>query len=83
MFWQSPRTRKQARPAVSLPSARAAGIPQLESSFSASQSFPWFLRSGSPAIDEYNRALKQYAPNLLEQGFYSQAWGWTSAKVRA
>ena len=30
VFWQSPRTRKQARPQVSLPSARAAGIPELE-----------------------------------------------------
>ncbi len=30
VFWQSPRTRKQARPAVGLPSARAAGIPELE-----------------------------------------------------
>ncbi len=30
VFWQSPRTRKQARPQVSLPSARAAGITELE-----------------------------------------------------
>jgi ERCC4 domain/Lsr2 len=30
VFWQSPRTRKQARPQVSVPSARAAGIPELE-----------------------------------------------------
>jgi hypothetical protein len=30
VFWQSPRTRKQARPQVSLPAARAAGIPELE-----------------------------------------------------
>lgn len=30
VFWQSPRTRKQARPQVSLPSARAAGIAELE-----------------------------------------------------
>jgi hypothetical protein len=29
-FWQSPRTRKQARPNVTTPSARAAGIPGLE-----------------------------------------------------
>jgi hypothetical protein len=29
VFWQSPRTRKQARPNVSLPTARAAGIPDL------------------------------------------------------
>lgn len=30
VFWQSPRTRKQARPTVSLPTARAAGIAELE-----------------------------------------------------
>lgn len=30
VFWQAPRTRKQARPSVSLPTARAAGIPELE-----------------------------------------------------
>lgn len=30
IFWQSARTNKQARPAVSLPTARAAGIPELE-----------------------------------------------------
>ena len=30
VFWQSPRTRKQARPDVRLPGARAAGIAELE-----------------------------------------------------
>jgi len=30
VFWQSPRTRKQARPNVSTPTARAAGIAALE-----------------------------------------------------
>ncbi len=30
VFWQSPRTRKQARPNVSTPTARAAGIADLE-----------------------------------------------------
>lgn len=30
VFWQSPRTRKQARPRVNLPTARAASIPGLE-----------------------------------------------------
>jgi hypothetical protein len=30
VFWQSPRTRKQARPDVRLPGARAAGIVELE-----------------------------------------------------
>jgi hypothetical protein len=30
VFWQSPRTRKQARPNVTTPTARAAGIASLE-----------------------------------------------------
>ncbi|HEY5882995.1 MAG TPA: ERCC4 domain-containing protein [Nakamurella sp.] len=30
VFWQSPRTRKQARPNVTTPTARAAGIPDLQ-----------------------------------------------------
>ncbi|MFD4420304.1 ERCC4 domain-containing protein [Agromyces sp. NPDC058484] len=30
VFWQSPRTRKQARPNVALPTARAAGITELQ-----------------------------------------------------
>ena len=30
VFWQSPRTRKQARPNVALPTARAAGVANLE-----------------------------------------------------
>jgi len=30
VFWQSPRTRKQSRPNVATPTARAAGIPTLE-----------------------------------------------------
>ena len=30
VFWQAPRTRKQARPSVSVPTARAAGIAELE-----------------------------------------------------
>jgi hypothetical protein len=30
VFWQAPRTRKQARPSVSIPTARAAGIVELD-----------------------------------------------------
>lgn len=30
VFWQSPRTRRQARPDVRLPTARAAGVAELE-----------------------------------------------------
>jgi hypothetical protein len=30
VFWQSPRTRKQARPQVNVPTARTGGIGELE-----------------------------------------------------
>lgn len=30
VFWQSPKTRKQARPQVSTPTARASGVTSLE-----------------------------------------------------
>ncbi len=41
VFWQAPRTRKQARPAVSLPSARAAGIPELPIVVDAHERYPY------------------------------------------
>lgn len=41
VFWQSPRTRKQARPQVSLPTARAAGIAELEIVVDAHQRYAY------------------------------------------
>ena len=41
VFWQSPRTRKQARPDVRLPSARAAGIAELEIVVDAHERYPY------------------------------------------
>lgn len=41
VFWQSPRTRKQARPDVRLPTARAAGIPELEILVDAHERYPY------------------------------------------
>jgi hypothetical protein len=41
VFWQSPRTRKQARPDVRLPSARAAGIVELEVLVDAHERYPY------------------------------------------
>ena len=41
VFWQSPRTRKQARPDVRLPTARAAGIPDLEILVDAHERYPY------------------------------------------
>jgi len=41
VFWQSPRTRKQARPDVRLPTARAAGIAELEIVVDAHERYPY------------------------------------------
>ena len=41
VFWQSPRTRKQARPDVRLPGARAAGIAELEILVDAHEKYPY------------------------------------------
>ena len=41
VFWQSPRTRRQARPEVALPRARAAGIPDLEIVVDAHERYPY------------------------------------------
>jgi hypothetical protein len=41
VFWQSPRTRKQSRPAVKLPSARAHGLSELEVLVDARERYPY------------------------------------------
>ena len=41
VFWQSPRTRKQARPNVRTPAARAAGIPDLEIVVDSHEQYPY------------------------------------------
>ena len=41
VFWQSPRTRRQARPEVRLPTARAAGIDELEILVDAHERYPY------------------------------------------
>ena len=41
VFWQSPRTRKQARPNVRTPTARAAGIPDLQIVIDSHEQYPY------------------------------------------
>lgn len=45
VFWQSARTRKQARPNVRTPTARAAGIPQLEIIVDSREKYPYRFTS--------------------------------------
>lgn len=55
VFWQSPRTRKQARPQVSLPTARAAGIAELEIVVDAHEHYAY--RFASQQVRTTSRAL--------------------------
>lgn len=41
VFWQSPLTRKQSRPRVRTPAARAAGIPELSITVDAHERYPY------------------------------------------
>ncbi len=55
VFWQSPRTRKQARPQVSLPSSRAAGIAELEIVVDAHERYAY--RFAGQQVRTISRAL--------------------------
>jgi branched-chain amino acid transport system substrate-binding protein len=50
----------------------------MEGSVAPIGSFPWFLTSGTPALDEYGQALDKYVRN--QRGSYS-ALGWANAKL--
>jgi hypothetical protein len=55
VFWQSPRTRKQARPQVATPTARAAGIAELTILVDAREQYPY--RFGDAQVSLVKRAL--------------------------
>ncbi|MDA8392769.1 MAG: ERCC4 domain-containing protein [Actinomycetota bacterium] len=55
VFWQSPRTRKQARPAVKVPTARAAGISGLEIVVDAHERYAY--RFAGQQVQTTKRAL--------------------------
>src|SRR3712207_979766 len=55
VFWQSPRTRRQARPDVRTPTARAAGIVDLEIVVDAHERYPF--RFAGQQVRAVRRAL--------------------------
>jgi branched-chain amino acid transport system substrate-binding protein len=75
--------RQSFRPTWEVPVASdaMAKIPEYEGTIASLAAFPWFIRSGSPAVDEYVQALQNYAPNLLNNTVDSQTWAWLSAKL--
>ena len=56
VFWQAPRTRKQARPAVRVPTARAAGVADLQILVDAHERYPY--RFASQQVSTERRALR-------------------------
>jgi hypothetical protein len=55
VFWQSPRTRKQARPNVALPTARARGLSDLEIIVDTRERYPY--RFAGQAVTTVSRTL--------------------------
>jgi hypothetical protein len=55
VFWQTPRVRKQARPQVRTPTARAAGVAELEIIVDARERYPY--RFGRQAVHTLSRVL--------------------------
>ena len=56
VFWQSPRTRKQARPNVHTPVARAGGVAELEILVDTRERYAYRF-AGRPAVRTVTRAL--------------------------
>jgi hypothetical protein len=61
VFWQSPRTRKQARPDVRLPSARAAGIRELEIVVDAHERYAYTFAGQQVRVVKRGLACGDYA----------------------
>src|SRR3984957_3311907 len=57
VFWQSPRTRKQARPHVTPPPARPAGIAELEIVVDSHEQYAYKFGLRRPAVATVKRAL--------------------------
>ena len=64
VFWQSPRTRKQARPQVVLPTARASGIRDLEILVDTRERYPYRFASQQVSVERRALACGDYAATL-------------------
>ena len=63
VFWQAPRTRKQARPNVRTPTARAHGIAELQILVDAHERYPY--RFGTQQVSTVRRASNVVVSYLL------------------
>jgi branched-chain amino acid transport system substrate-binding protein len=75
--------RQNFRPAWISPTMddNVAANPEFEGAVAITPAFPWFLRSGSPAVEEYASAMGKYAPSRLTRGNIFMAQAWASAKT--
>jgi branched-chain amino acid transport system substrate-binding protein len=60
---------------------QAKQVRDFEGGIAAAPNFPWFLTSGSAAVEEYASAIRTYAPNRVSDGSPPQTAGWLSAKI--
>jgi hypothetical protein len=61
VFWQAPRTRKQARPAVRIPTARAAGRINLHIVVDAHERYPYRFQTQQASTERRALACGDYA----------------------
>lgn len=71
--------RQGFKPTIVNPAPTESTIPELEGSVAAIPTFPWFLSSGSPAVEEYAAAMAKYARGVPTG--YEATTGWTSGKL--
>jgi len=48
--------------------------PALDGMVAATPVFPWMVPGGSPELDAYNQAMRQYAPDVALAGFTAIEW---------
>ena len=64
VFWQAPRTRKQARPTVRVPTARAAGLTELLILVDAHERYPYRFPSQQTRTERAALACGDYAVQI-------------------
>jgi hypothetical protein len=64
VFWQAPRTRKQARPAVRVPTARAAGLLDLEILIDSHERYPYRFATQQAQTQRASLACGDYAVRI-------------------
>jgi branched-chain amino acid transport system substrate-binding protein len=75
--------RQGFRPIWVTPSAMdaMATVPELDNAIAVSGGLPWFLRSGTPAVQDYADALRRFAPERLTTGHTDQGAAWLAGKL--